>query len=427
MSHYTADLHIHPRSTKSILQQNCIPEFIFWAKRKGIQLLGTGDFLYPDWLAVLENELETDGGGFFSPTGAGPVHFMLTAEVEALFQVDGKKYQIHLLLTAPGFEAARRVGVSLDHLTDLRPGGIPRLKLPASELVSRVLDVSGESLVIPLHIWSPWGSLFGSTFGFERLADCFGAMSPEVPAVETGLSGDPGFCWLKSELDTKQIVSFSDAHSPQQIGMEFTLFDGDFSYSGVCQAIRGTGSTSIAGTVEFFSEIGKYYFNGHRDCKVVKSPVETKVEGRRCPACRRELTIGTLQRSLELADREVENLEAVQENGWIHTRALRRPPYQKTIPLRDIIASAYGIRGKESITVDRTYEAALSCGATEYQILQELSEADLRSFVEPHVSEGILRVRESRFKVVPGFDGVCGQVELFEESEIADLTQLKLF
>jgi PHP family Zn ribbon phosphoesterase len=252
-------------------------------------------------------------------------------------------------------------------------------------------------------------------------------LSPEIPAVETGLSSDPGFCWLVSELDNKQIVSFSDAHFPPDLGRECTIFEGEFSYPGICQAIRRDGETSIVGTIEFFSEIGKHYFNGHRDCKVMKSPVETRLEGKRCPVCRQEITIGTLQRGLEIADREVKDLGVTQEQGWVHTRVLKRPPYRKTVPLRDIIASTYGIKGKESATVERIYNAALSCGATEYQILLEMSEADLRSFVDTQVSEGIIRVREGRFKVIPGFDGSNGSIELFEEKEIADLSQMKLF
>jgi PHP family Zn ribbon phosphoesterase len=427
MSQFAADLHIHSQFTNSVLGQNCIPELIFWAKRKGVQLLGTGDFIYPDWLAALEAQLEPDDQGFLVPRNGGDVRFMLTAEVEALFQIEGRKHQIHCLVTAPNLEVARQLVGSFGQFADLRTGPIPRFKMAASELLARVLEICRESLVIPLHIWSPWGSLFGSKLGFDSLAECFGDMSSEIPAVETGLSSDPGFCWLVSALDNKQIVSFSDAHIPPDLGRECTIFEGEFSYPGVWQAIRGSGETSIVGTIEFFSEIGKYYFNGHRDCKVMKSPVETRLEGKRCPVCRQEITIGTLQRGLEIADREVNDLGVIQEQGWIHTRLLKRPPYRKAVPLRDIIASTYGIKGKESATVDRIYDAALSCGATEYQILLEMSETDLRSFVDAQVSEGIVRVRESRFKVIPGFDGSDGSIELFEEKEIADLSQMKLF
>lgn len=427
MSQFTADLHIHSRSAKSVAGLDCVPELILWAKRKGIRLLGTGDFLFPDWMMALQGYLEPDERGFLTPRKGEEVYFMLTSECESLFQMEGRNCQIHLLVSAPDLETAQHLAGDLSEFTDLRTGGIPRFLMSASELVARILDVSPECLVIPLHIWSPWGSLYGSKTGFDSLEECFGDLSPQIPAVETGLSSDPGFCWLVSELDRKQIVSFSDAHSPRELGRECTIFDGEFSYRGVSQAIRGGGESSIFGTIEFFSEIGKYYFNGHRECKVMKSPVETRLEGKRCPACRNEITIGTLQRGLEIADREVSSLEVIQERGWIHTQRLRRPPYLKTVPLREIIASTYRIKGKDSVTVDRIYEAALGCGASEYQILMEMSEADLKSFVDAQVSEAIIRVRESRLKVIPGFDGVYGSIELFEEKEIADLTQMKLF
>ncbi|HVN83167.1 MAG TPA: endonuclease Q family protein [Terriglobia bacterium] len=427
MSQYTADLHIHPRSAHSAQRGDCISELIFWAKRKGIQVLGTGDFIYPDWLGFMEAHLEQDECGFLRSKGGDDIRWMLTTEVETVFQNEGRKYQVHLLVTAPSWEIAWHLARVLGRAGDLTAGRIPRFQMPASELLARVLEVCPDSLIIPLHIWSPWGSLYGSRFGFESFVNCFGDLSPQVLAVETGLSSDPGVCWLVSELDGKQIVSFSDAHSPRDIGRECTIFQGECSYRGVCQALQGSGENSIAGTIEFFSEIGRDYFNGHRDCGVIKSPVETRLEGKRCPACRDEITIGALQRGLEIADREVKDLGVFQEKGWIHTQKLRRPPYRKAIPLREIIASTCGIKGKESVIVDRIYEAALGCGATEYQILLEMSESDLKSFVDPQVSEGIVRVRESRLKVVPGFDGVYGSIELFEEKELADLTQLRLF
>ena len=428
MNRYTADLHIHPRSAQSVSGEDCIPELIFWAKRKGIQLLGTGDFLQPDRLSSIEAYLERDESGFLRSRENDEIRWMLTSEVETVFQDKGRKYQVHLLVTAPNLEVARNLTRVLGPFGDLSTGRIPCFQLSASEFLARVLDECPDCLIIPLHVWYPWGSLYGSKFGFDSLVECFGDLSPEILAVETGLSSDPGFCWLVSELDEKQIVSFSDARAPREIGRECTIFEGEFSYRGVYQAfLGGEKNSSIIGTIEFFSEMGGNYFNGHRECRVMKSPVETRLEGKRCPVCRNEITIGSLQRGLEIADREVKDLGVFQEKGWIHSQRLRRPPYRKTIPLRDIIASTCGVKGKESVTVDRIYEAALRCGATEYQILMEMSEADLKSFVDPQVSEGIIRVRESRLKVVPGFDGVYGSIELFEEKELAELTQLRLF
>ena len=69
--------------------------------------------------------------------------------------------------------------------------------------------------------------------------------------------------------------------------------------------------------MEYCSELGKYYFNGHRECKVAKSPIETRFEGKGCPVCRKEITVGTFHRCLEMADRAAEDLDVVQrEDGF---------------------------------------------------------------------------------------------------------------
>jgi len=234
-------------------------------------------------------------------------------------------------------------------------------------------------------------------------------------------------CWRLSALDKKQIVSFSDAHTPYSLGREFTICEGDLSYAGLMEALKGGGSNRIAGTVEYCSELGKHYFNGHRECKIVRSPVETRFEGKRCPVCRKEITIGAFQRSFELADRKAEDLDLVEEKGWVQSRMLGKPPYRKMVPLREIIASSYGIKSRESQTVERIYQDALGCGSSEREILLEMSESDLRSYVDPRVGEGIMRVRETRYKILPGYDGIYGQLEIFDERETAELLQMNLF
>ncbi|PYV37107.1 MAG: DNA helicase UvrD [Acidobacteria bacterium] len=398
-----------------------IPNLIVWGKRKGIHLLGTGDFTDPDWLGEIEDHLEQDDCGFLKPREETEIRFLLTTELETLFQVRGEMHRIHLLITAPHLEAVKSLRQNLQEVTDLSSGGLPRSGVSAAELVERVLEASPQSLAIPAHIWIPVTGLYGSHFGFDSLQDCFEGMAAEIHAVETGLSSDPGMCWRVRELDSRQIVSFSDAHSLSSLGREFTIFEGEFSYAGVCQALKSSGEARIAGTVEYCSELGKYYFNGHRECKVTKSPIETRFEGKGCPVCRKEITVGTFHRCLEMADRAAEDLDVVQEGGWIQSRTLQKPPYRRMIPLREIIAASYGITGKESQTVEKIYEEALACGSSEREILLEMSEPDLRCFVDHRVSEGIIRVRETRYRISPGYDGVYGGRESVE------LMQMKLF
>jgi uncharacterized protein (TIGR00375 family) len=404
-----------------------IPNLMAWAKRKGIHLLGTGDFTHPQWLEEIEEYLEEEDSGLLRPKEETGLRFVFTTEVETALASFDKSNRLHLLITAPGLEEVRDLRVALSEFSDLSSDGHPRINLPCKELVERILGVSPQSVVIPCHILTPMNSLYGSRLGSVSWEECFSGMASEIHAVETGLSTDPGMCWRLSELDKKQIVSFSDAHAPHNLGREFTIFEGDLSYAGLIEALKGGGNTRIAGTVEYCSELGKYYFNGHRECKIVRSPVETRFEGKRCPVCRKEITIGAFQRSLELADRKAEDLDLVEEKGWVQNRTLGRPPYRKMVPLREVIASSYGIKSRESQTVERIYQDALGCGASEREILLEMSESDLRSFVDHRVGEGIMRVRETRYKISPGYDGIYGQLEIFDEKETAELLQMKLF
>jgi PHP family Zn ribbon phosphoesterase len=295
------------------------------------------------------------------------------------------------------------------------------------ELVERILYACPEALIGAAHILSPCSSVYGSKNGYSSLRECFGDLADEITWVETGLSGDPGMCWRFGDLDGKQIVSASAAKSLRNLGRECTLFKGDLTYSGLAHALKGLPGGSIQGTIEKVSELGPHFFNGHRECQIAKSPIETHFEGRRCPACRKQLTIGAFQRTLELATRSAEDLDIVVEQSWIRSRRLNTPPFRKSIPLQRIIAATYGVKGRESRTVQSLYEKALSGDATERQILFELSETDLSGLVGQQVAEAILRVREGYFKITPGYDGVWGQLDIFEERETAELMQMRLF
>jgi PHP family Zn ribbon phosphoesterase len=427
MSQFAADLHIHSRFCGLSSLQMSVSDLLVWAQRKGIDLLGTGDFTHPGWLEELTEHLDWDGSGFLRPKNGSGLRFVLTAEFKAVFAIGERQAEVHLLLTARDLEDVERLRKRLAPSTDFSLEAIPTFQMPAAELVERILSASPESYVIPVHIWSPCSAVYGSKFGFHSLQECFGSVSNQIHAVETGLSSDPGMCWRVSDLDGRRLLSASDAHEPRSLAREYTLFEGELSYGGLGKALKGLPGTIIKGTVEQVSELGSHFFNGHRECQIAKSPIETHFEGRRCPACRKELTIGSFQRMLEIADRAPEDLDITEERGWIRSRCRNLPPFRRMIPLHLIIAATYGVRARESQTVDRLYNAAVSADTTERQILLELSETDLQTLVGQQVAEGIARVREGYFRISPGYDGVCGQLEIFEESETAELLQMKLF
>jgi PHP family Zn ribbon phosphoesterase len=427
MPEFAADLHIHSRFCGKSSLQMSMQNLLQWAPRKGVDLLGTGDCLHPGWNDELAEHLVEDGSGLLRPKQGGALRFVLMAEVEAVFDAGEGDARIHLLVALPGFDAASQLRRNLKASADLDAETVPCFKMPPAELVERILNACPEALIGAAHIWNPCSSIYGSKNGFSSLKECFGDLAGEITWVETGLSSDPGTCWRFADLEGKQIVSASAAKSLCNLGREYTLFKGDLTYWGLAHALKGLPGASIQGTIEKVSELGPHFFNGHRECQIAKSPIETHFEGRRCPACRKKLTIGVFQRMLELATHSPDELEIVVEQGWIRSRRLKTPPFRKSIPLLEIIAATYGVKGRESRTVQNLYERALSGDAREPQILFDLAEADLSALVGQQVAEGILRVREGYFKVTPGYDGVWGQLDIFEERETAELMQMRLF
>ncbi len=256
MSSYVADLHLHSQYSKATSARMTIPNLIAWARWKGIDVLGTGDFTHPQWLEQIEEYLEEDDSGLLRPKQETELRFLFTTEVEAAFSSFDKSTRLHLLITAPGVDDVRNLRVALSEISDLNSDGHPRLPVPSHELVERILGASPQSLVIPCHILTPMNSLYGSRSGSVSWQDCFSGMASEIHAVETGLSTDPGMCWRLSELDTKQMLSFSDAHSPHRLGREFTIFEGELPYPGLVGAWKGPGQTQLHGTLKNISRPG---------------------------------------------------------------------------------------------------------------------------------------------------------------------------
>ncbi len=428
MAHFAADLHIHSRFSKRCSQEMSIPNLVAWAPRKGVDLLGSGGFLNASWRGELEERLEPDGSGLFKPKAGGRLRLMLADDLEVVVRQAGREASLHLLVTAPDLEAADRLTRSLDPIAESSGDAAARFHVSAGELVERILSVSPESLVILTSLWSPRYSTTGLTQPFLSFAATFGSYGDEVCAVETGLSSDPAMCWRVGELDGKSLLSSSDACSLKELGREMTLFQAELSYEGVANALKGVPAGSIQGTLELVSELGQYFFNGHRDCQIARSPIETCFEGRWCPACRRELTIGAFQRMLESASRTTEDLDIIEERGWIWSRRYHFPPFRRTIPLDQITEATYGLpragdpRARQSISNSIVFGEV-----SEREVLLDLDESALQALVGYEVAEAILRVRDGFFKISPGYDGVPGQLEIFGEGECVELQQMRLF
>ncbi|MBI3988691.1 MAG: DNA helicase UvrD [candidate division NC10 bacterium] len=413
---FIADLHVHSRYTRSASQEMGLDALARWAVRKGIDLIGTGDFTHPSYVQELQARLQPAEPGLFRLKGERHVRFLLTAEVAHVYRLKGRLRKLHIVIWAPSLQVVEKLNQALGQRADLSADGRPLLTFPADDLVKLVLDISQESVLVPAHIWSPISSLFGSASNFRSLEECFGEEAAQIFAVETGLSSDPPMNWRLSNLDRVAILSFSDAHSPSKLGREATVFAKRMPYQELVEAIKAKDRKRILSTIEFFPEEGKYYYDGHRKCGASLSPKETRYQGFRCPVCRRKVTVGVLHRVEDLADRP---------EGSLPPSAI---PYQRLVPLEEIIALTLG-KKPGSMAVMREYDRLIERGGSEFAILLTLPEEELRKLAWPRLVEGILRVREGKVRVVPGYDGVFGQIDLFGDptKEEEGPIQLSLF
>jgi len=376
-----------------------------WAKIKGISVLGTGDFTFPRWLEELKEKLEPAEPGLFKlKNSSSKTRFILTTEVSCVYFKKGKQRKIHLIIFSPSIEVCEKINNYLKLYGNLEADGRPTLSLDAKDLLKIVLNISEDCLVVPAHCWTPWYSIFGSRSGFDSIEECFEEYSKYIFAGETGLSSNPAMNWRLSALDRITLISCSDAHSPPHIGREANVFDCELSYFEIVKAIKEKDKNKFLYTIEFYPEEGKYHYDGHRNCGISLSPKETKKYNGICPVCGRPLTIGVLNRVEQLADRP---------EGFKPENAI---PFKSLIPLEEIIADALG-QGVGTVEVEKEYKNLIEKFENEFNVLMNVPRSDLEAVTLPEIAEGIIRAREGKVYIEPGYDGVYGKIRIFQKGE----------
>ncbi len=409
-----ADFHIHSRFSRATARDITVENLNLWMKKKGINVLGTGDFTHPQWFKELKENLEPTEEGLYrfkkENDSKNIARFILSTEISCIYSQGGRVRRIHHLILAPSFEAAEKINVALSWQGKLESDGRPILGISSIDLVKLLFKISPQIVVVPAHIWTPWFSLFGSMSGFDALEECFGSeLTPKIFAIETGLSSDPQMNWRLSQLDNVAIISNSDSHSLSKIGREANVFDAELSYNCLIEAIKfGIPSNyqknpnKFLFTIEFFPEEGKYHYD--RLCNVILSPKESKNLKNVCPKCGRPLTVGVMHRVEDLADRGDDYI------------AKNRPPYKKLVPLEEIIAEVYKVL-PHSKKVQSEYERLIGVFGNEMNILLDVDLKEIEAHSSFELKEAIKRVRDGQLKIRPGFDGEYGKIKIFDEAE----------
>ncbi len=340
---FIADLHIHSKYSIAT-SKNLDPQNLdLWARIKGINVVGTGDFTHAQWTSELQEQLAEAEPGFFAlkddlrltdeiPSIAAdrPVRFVLSSEISTIYKKGDKTRKVHHVILAPDFQTAEKIQYQLGKIGNINSDGRPILGLDSRNLLEIALEVNPEILFIPAHIWTPWFSALGDKSGFESIDECYGDLSDHIYAIETGLSSDPAMNWRCSFLDKYTILSNSDAHSPEKLGREANLFNTELSYPALSAAIKSGDPETFLGTVEFFPQEGKYHHDGHRKCEISWDPKETLKHNEICPVCGKRVTVGVMNRVEQLADRDDV------------TERPNRSPFTSLIPLKEVLSGNPG-------------------------------------------------------------------------------------
>ena len=421
-----ADLHIHSRFARAVSPQMTIPVISSWAKKKGIDLVATGDWTHPIWFRELKANLVEAGEGLYKlkDKSQDSPKFLLSTEISSIYSQGEKVRRIHLLIFAPSFEVVEKINQELvSRGANLLSDGRPIVGLSARAVAGIALNADKRCLIIPAHVWTPWFSLYGSKSGFDSIEECFEDLAPYIYAIETGLSSDPAMNWKISELTNRQIVSFSDAHSPQKLGREATVFEvSDLNYENIRKAIVGNAHDEaderILSTIEFYPEEGKYHYTGHRNCRVIYSPKEARKKGTVCPVCGKKLTVGVMSRVETLASFDIETESERDEFGVrkVKDKEDRHPPYVMLVPLLEVLSEALSV-GVGTKTVGDAYDRLIASIGSEFKVLLESSLEDIQKVAGLKVAEGIKKVRSGDIVIEPGYDGVFGKVKIWKEEE----------
>ena len=418
---YYADFHIHSRFARATSHNLTLPVLDEFAHKKGVKVLGTGDFTHPQWFAEIKHHLTAapEPGLLVMKNAKNDeaTRFILSSEISSIYSQGGKNRRIHTIVMLPEVEAVETFnGLLAARGAKLSSDGRPIIGMSAKELLKICLEINENHLTIPAHIWTPWFALFGSKSGFDSIEECYEELTPYIHAVETGLSSDPAMNWRISNLDQVMLVSNSDAHSLENLGREANVWDlTEPSFPEIYKMFKTRDKKKFLYTIEFFPEEGMYHIDGHRDCDFSCLPEQTKKLNNLCPKCKKFLTIGVMNRVDNLSDKKIKDINSFDF-----------VPYKSIVLLRSIIADALGV-GKQAKQVQQFYQQMIKYGQSEFNVLLNLTEEEISQISSLTIAQGITRVRNKTLELIPGFDGRYGQIKIFENSEKIKFKQISLF
>ena len=366
----SADLHIHSPYSVAV-SKAMSPERLLEAGRiKGLDILGTGDALHPEWRSRWADHMDNDEGILIVPT----------MEIEA----QGK---VHHLIMTDTLDAAAAIAEAFSPFsTNIMTSGRPYVSLNGEEIVNMVHEWGG--IVGPAHAFTPWTGMYGR---FDNLVACYGSEIPDF--LELGLSADSSYGAGISELDGLPFLSNSDAHSPSplKVGREFTRIKvhAETAKSVIHHICRGNISLNAG----IFPETGKYSCTACIRCYTRYPCYEAKQMAWRCPCDGGRIKMGVRDRAL------------------LHsTNGLSvRPPYVHIVSLGEIVSAVLGTSSPLTRACQRLYSALTETLGSEISILMDMPFSDIFA-VNSRVAGVISDIRDGNVILHPGGGGKYGSL-----------------
>lgn len=434
MDIFNADLHIHSPHSIGVSKSLNLNTMFDTCKKKGLNILGTGDVLQPDWMNYLENNLEKNRDRAYCYKD---IYFILQTEIE-------DQESVHEVVFFEDFDMVRNIQKKLKpfskNLLD-QWGGRPRINLSPAELTDIVIDEGG--LIGPAHAFTPFKAIFRQN-RFETLSDCYQDATKKIFFLELGLSANTDLADRLECLKNISFLSNSDAHSqdPRSLGREFNSFDIDNpSFDEILQAIQRKNGRKITLNVGLNPRLGKYYVMFCYKCRrrilfkktkkqvntifnqysitdnfviyYTKDPISSRLDyleqvsknKMNCPACKEQLN-KNFKVKLGVSERIEKISTYIEPKHPDH-----RPPYFNAAPLIDIIRAIKGIKSKTSKTVLDDYNNIVEDLGTEFEILIDIPINQIKKFNE-NIASIIKAMRNDEIEYTPGGGGTYGKISL---------------
>jgi PHP family Zn ribbon phosphoesterase len=215
---YKCDLHIHSRFSFHCSKYINLQSLVEQAKLQGINCLGTGDILHPEWY----NQVKSKYKKF------PEIKFIPSVEL-------ADKFNAHHLVILRNFQERDKLYNLLEpYSINLDSNGRPRIRLNGKEL-GKILYLN-KFYFGPAHVFSPYT---GGLAIYKSLQGIYGEFSKHISFFQLGLDACPNKVGYIPELKNHTGIKNSDCHSVKKLGREYFCIDlQEFSVENLIKGIK---------------------------------------------------------------------------------------------------------------------------------------------------------------------------------------------